>query len=60
MSREIAVNFFLITNIRELSEGFYRVTLMNQYVGTEDIDIILSFSSKPEIGQKVQVIMEKC
>lgn len=60
MSREIAINFFEITNIKQLPEDYYRVTLKNQYVGTEDIDIILAFSSKPEIGQRVQVTMERC
>lgn len=58
--REIAVNFFKITKVRELPEDYFRVTLENQYVGTEDIDIILAFSSRPSVGQRVQVTMESC
>ena len=59
MGEEMAVNFFVIRGIKKLPEDYYRVTLENQYVGTNDIDIILAFSSEPEIGQKVQVLMEK-
>ena len=58
--REIAVNFFIIKNVRKLQDGYYRVTLENQYVGTEDTDIIMAFSSIPEVGQKVQLVMEIC
>jgi len=56
--KEIAVNFFTIKNIKELQDGYYRVTLENNYVQTEDIDIILAFSREPKIGEKVQIVME--
>jgi len=58
--REIAVNFFIIKNVKELQDGYFRVTLENQYVGTEDTDLIMAFSSTPETGQKVQLVMEAC
>lgn len=58
--KEIAVNFFIIKKIRELSDNYYRVTLENQYVGTEDTDLIMAFSTPPEIEQRIQVIMESC
>ena len=56
--REIAVNFFIIKNVRDLQQGYYRVTLENQYVRTEDTDLVMAFSSVPRIGQKVQLVME--
>ena len=59
-NREIAINFFEIKNVKELQNGFYRVTLENKYVRTNDIDIILSFFKDPKVGQKVQIIMESC
>jgi hypothetical protein len=59
--REIAGNFFIIKKVRALpGADFYRVTLENQYVGTEDINIVMLFSVTPEAGQKVQVTMESC
>ena len=58
--REIAVNFFIIKNVRNLQEGYYRVTLENQYVRTNDTDLVMAFSSIPEVGQKVQLVVETC
>ena len=58
--REIAVIFFIIKNVRNLQKDYYRVTLENQYVRTNDTDLVMAFSSVPKIGQKVQLVMEAC
>lgn len=56
--REIASNFFVITNIKELKDGFYRVTLKNEYVLCEDTDLILNFYTEPKVGQRVIMKIE--
>ena len=56
--REIAINFFKIVKIKELADSYYRVTIENEYVKTNDIDIIMAFSVAPIEGQRIMLTME--
>lgn len=57
--KTIAINYFTIKKISKLEkDNYYRVTLENNYILTEDIDIILAFSKVPQINDKVFISME--
>ncbi len=56
--KEIGCNFFKVVSVKLLDEenGFYRVTLTNEYVSTNDIIIVMAFNIKPEIDQRILLI----
>ncbi len=55
--RYIGGNFFKVVDIKELEQGYARITLENQYVRTNDIVLVLSFNKLPSVGGKVQLDM---
>ena len=54
--KELGVNFFKIVKVKSLDQDFYRVTLFNEYVGTNDVDIIMTFEEEPKIDQRIMLI----
>lgn len=54
---EIGFNYFTIVKTTELSDGYYRLTISNNYVRTNDVDIILYCIVSPIIGNRVELKM---
>lgn len=54
--KELGFNYFTIVKAVELSEslGYYRITIANNYVRTNDVDVILNCERTPKIGEHIE------
>lgn len=53
--KEIGFNYFTIVKTVKLVNGYQRITIKNEYVRTNDIDIILYCFDEPVIGRRIEI-----
>ena len=56
-NKDLGYNYFTIQEVKPIKGDYYRVTISNDYVSTNDINIILSFLEIPKVGQRVEILM---